>query len=245
MSEARNGLVRVENCGIGGKRFSASHQGILTTSCGLPIPRWGCRVTAKLWVSLILCLFSCQLVLVSCGPSGPGGEGGPPRAPESLSFKVVAKGLKVAWNSVPGATHYTVFWGTQSTDYRKLANAPTNSLLISGLAPGKLYTFAVSSWNERGESDLSKEQLFVYDSEPGRAYDHLATGNSLIRKGAFTIALAYVSAAIRLDPESAEAYRIRALVNEKMRRSELARKDYAMAEKLYNKKPISSRPFLP
>jgi tetratricopeptide (TPR) repeat protein len=145
------------------------------------------------------------------------------------------------WDRVPHATHYTVFWGPEEGNLRDLADAYSSSVVISGLRRGTLYSFAVSSWNERGESDLSPESVLVFDNEPQNATAHVAKGNELMREGALVDAYAYLTVAIRLDPDSAEAYRIRALLNEKLNRLDSAQKDYAMAEKLYNKKPMSRR----
>jgi len=134
---------------------------------------------------------------------------------------------------------YTVFWGTERQQYRQLLHTVQNSAVISGLQPGALYVFTVTTWSPVGESEFSSEAAIVYDDEPRRASAHLATGQSLLREGCLEDALAYVSASIRLDPDSGEAYRMRALVNEKMNRPEFARKDSVMAEKLFNNRQLS------
>jgi Tfp pilus assembly protein PilF len=104
-----------------------------------------------------------------------------------------------------------------------------------------LYYFAVSSWNARGESGYSPEQAFLYDDEPGRASVYLGRGSESAQKGLYAEAHAYLSAAIRLDPGNAEAYRQRAVLHEKLNQIEYARQDYQMAEKIFKKQPLSTK----
>ncbi len=191
-----------------------------------------------LTVSFIMGCF----LLVSCTNSGKvkSTEALPP--PENIQHTVVPAGVKLSWDKIPGALQYTVFWGTEKQNYKQLLHTVQNSAVITGLQPGSLYAFAVTTWSTAGESEYSRESVLVYDNEPRRASTHLATGQSLLREGSFEDALAYLSTSIRLDPRSAEAYRLRALVNEKMNRSEHARKDYAVAEKLFNDRPLSLGP---
>jgi len=182
------------------------------------------------------------LVFASCGSSG--GKDlitGPPAAPRNLTFSTVPEGVKITWEPVAGATRYTLFWGTETGKFNWLHDSPGNSIIVANLSRGDLYSFAVTSWNEGGESDYSEERVYVYDDDPARASAHLAKGSELIRKGSLVIAYAYISACIRLDPKNAEAYRMRASINEKMNRPEPARSDYKMAEKLLNGKQISLR----
>jgi tetratricopeptide (TPR) repeat protein len=122
-----------------------------------------------------------------------------------------------------------------------MADCQSHSLLITGLRPGRLYALAISSWSHVGESDFSREKLFVYDNGLGRPAAHLAKGSQLMREGHFTEAHAYITAAIRLDPRLADAYRVRAALNEHLKQPELARQDYAKAEKLFNGDRISLR----
>ncbi len=189
-----------------------------------------------------LFLIASVSLLVSCSNSGKGKPGEVLRPPQEIEHALVSSGVQVSWEQVPGAVQYTVFWGTERQEYRQLLHTVQNSAVITGLQPGTLYVFAVTTWSPVGESEFSRESVFVYDNEPRRAAAHLATGQSLLRQGFFEDALAYLSASIRLDPNSAEAYRMRALVNEKMNRPEYARKDYAMAEKIFNGRPLSLGP---
>lgn len=181
------------------------------------------------------------LIFGSCTGSGGTGVGRPPHPPQAVSVEIVEEGAKVSWNLVPGATHYTVFWGPTRKNYRGMADCQTPCLLITGLRPGKLYALAVSSWNDAGESDFSREEVFVYDNGKGSPAGYLAKGSQLMREGRFSEACAYITAAIRLDPRLADAYRLRAALHEQLNEPDLARQDYAMADKLFKGNRISLR----
>lgn len=180
-------------------------------------------------------------LLASCGPSPGTGKLGPPQPPREVKLSMVPEGLEVSWDRISGATHYTVFWGTENGKYNQLYAVPDNRLFITGLRKGELSTVAVTSWNQNGESDYSPEAVVVYDDDPRRATAHLAKGNELLLRGSLDLADAYLSAAIRLNPNNAQAYRSRALVNEKMNRVELARKDHAAEERLIKQQKASLR----
>ena len=66
--------------------------------------------------TLVACfaLFT-NLLLVSCSSVGDtAARRKPPASPESIQIRVAEKGLEVHWKEVPGATHYTIFWGTET-----------------------------------------------------------------------------------------------------------------------------------
>jgi len=178
-------------------------------------------------------------MLASCEPSQGTGKLDPPHPPREVKLNVVPEGLEVSWDRISGATHYTVFWGTENEKYDRLYTVPDNRLLITGLGKGKLYTVAVTSWNQYGESDYSPEAVVVYDDDPHRATAHLAKGDGLLAQGSLELADAYYSAAIRLNLDSADAHRSRALIHEKMNRYEPARKDRATAERLMRQQKAS------
>lgn len=194
---------------------------------------------ARLIVAIIVVVL--PLALGSCTDSGVTEVGRPPRPPQNVSVEILEQGAKVSWDLVPGATHYTVFWGPTRKDYRGLADCQWPSLLITGLRPGKLYALAVSSWNHAGESDFSREEVFVYDNGQGSPAAHLAKGSQLMREGRFAEAYAYLTAAIRLDPRLVDAYRLRAALHEQLKQPDLARQDYAKADKLFKSNRISLR----
>ncbi len=198
-------------------------------------------MTWRSCLSVALLLLLSLSVLASCGPSQGADKLGPPESPREIKVSIVPQGLEVSWDEVSGATHYTVFWGTENGKYDRLFAASDNRLMITGLGKGELYTVAVTSWNQNGESDYSPEAVVVYDDDPRSATAYLAKGNELLAQGSLNLADAYLSAAIRLDPDSAKAYRSRALLNEKMNRPEPARNDLAAAERLIKQQKVSLR----
>jgi tetratricopeptide (TPR) repeat protein len=183
-----------------------------------------------------------NLLLISCSSVGDtASRRKPPTSPESIQIRVAEKGLEVHWKEVPGATYYTIFWGTETGQYKSMANADSTSALITDVKEGDLYYIAMTSWNARGESNFSAEQTIVYDTNPERAVVYLAKGNEAMKQGLTNQAHAYFCATIRLDPENADAYRSRAVLYEAINWNDLARKDYATAQKLQKNRPISTR----
>ena len=183
-----------------------------------------------------------NLLLTSCSSVGDtASHRKPPVSPESIHVRVAEKGLEVHWKEVQGATYYTIFWGTETGQYRSMANSDGNSALISDVKEGDLYYIAMTAWNARGESNFSVEQAIVYDTNPERAIIYLAKGNEAMKRGLTNQAHAYFCAAIRLDPENADAYRSRAVLYEAINSNELARKDYLTADKLQKNRAMSTR----
>jgi hypothetical protein len=191
---------------------------------------------ATLIVALPL-LTACYLCLVSNTSSQV-----KPIPPESLQISSVPEGIEIAWKPVSGALHYTVFWGFERGQYKNLYNTPGTRVVLSGLKKGELYYVAVTTWTPAGESNYSHEQAVVDDDDPSRAKSHLTKANELMQKGNYPEAHAYASAAVRLDPTNPEAYKDRGLLYERTSRPDLARQDYATAEKLYKKRPLSLIP---
>jgi tetratricopeptide (TPR) repeat protein len=191
---------------------------------------------------LVTALVLSHLLLLSCSTSGNlGGAHSAPPPPTEVRLAIVPKGLEVAWKPVSGATRYTLFWGSERGDYKSLVNCDRPAVVLSGLNKERLYFFAVTAWNQNGESNFSGEQAMVYDDGSGHAETYLARGNDLMSKGQYASALAYFSAAIRIDPSDLYAYQSRATLHEKINRPDLARKDEAMAEKLFKQRRISLR----
>jgi len=175
-----------------------------------------------------------------CGSSSPKSvPHKPPSAPRNVELSVTPQGLQVQWEPVKGASHYTVFWGHDREDYKRLMNFDQNATILSGLKKGMLYSVVVTSWNHIGESDYSVERLIVYDDNPRHASHYLSKGNQLLDKGLYVEAQPYLSAAIGLDPHNAQAYRSRALLYEKMNRHDLAKRDYSAAERVLKSKPLT------
>jgi tetratricopeptide (TPR) repeat protein len=190
-------------------------------------------------------VLSLILLLALMGCSGSGGKTQsslPPKAPTVVKCQVTGEGLEIAWHSVQNATHYTVFWGTDRGDYRSMGDADKCSVVLTGLQKEKMYVIAVTAWNESGESSFSSEQLVVYDDEARNSPRYTAKGEELLQKGYYQDAHVYFSAAITCDPENADAYQRRALLYERMSRTDLAQKDYAQAENIHKKKMSSAAP---
>jgi len=186
---------------------------------------------------LILLALGTLFILSSCSRSSTADMPiAPPGAPANVQLEVAKEGVQVSWDCIPGVTHYTVFWGTDRDHYRNLTNAETCSLTLAGLKKGRFYAFAVTAWNQQGESDYSREAAVVYDDDPGRAPEYVEKGNDLMERGLYTDAHLYFSAAIRLDPQNAGAYRRRGLLYERTNQSSLAREDYRRAERLLSQK---------
>ena len=196
----------------------------------------------KIRESLVTALVLSCFFLVSCSSSvNQRGAQNAPAAPTHVRLAMVPQGLEVAWEPVSGATHYTLFWGLERGEYKSLVNCNSPAVVLAGLNKEQLYFFAVTAWNQRGESNFSNEEILVYDDGSGRSETYLAKGNDLMNKGHYLGAHAYFSAAIRLDPGNLHAYQSRAALHEKIDRPDLAREDEAMAEKLFKKKRISLR----
>ncbi len=192
--------------------------------------------------SVLIAIVLSHLVLLSCSSSvNQGSAQEAPPAPTQVRLAIVAQGLEVAWDPVPGANHYTLFWGTERGEYRSLVNCNGPAVVLSGLNREQLYFLAVTAWNQSGESNFSKEQILVYDDGSGRPETYLAKGHDLMNNGYYAGAHAYFSAAIRLDPANLQAYQSRAMLHEKINRPDLAREDEAMAQRLFKKKRISLR----
>jgi len=67
--------------------------------------------------------------------------------------------IKVAWDSVPGANGYHVYYGVQSGVYGSFVPAATNSATIPGLQDCKAYYIAVKAFNGAGESPSFSNEL--------------------------------------------------------------------------------------
>ncbi len=199
------------------------------------------RIVSRLALFLLL---SALMLVGSCGNWGESRPAvKPPLAPEDLSLQIVRQGLMATWTPVPGATHYTLFWGSERGEYWGFADASQSSLIVANLTPAQLYYFAVTAWNDKGESTYSSERPFVYDTDKTHAGEYVAKARQAMADGWYFDAQAYVSAAIRLDPDNPEAHRFRAILHEQMQRSGLARDDQTEVDTLRNKKALSAHRF--
>ena len=77
------------------------------------------------------------------------------KAPSAANAQVT-----LAWDNVPGAIAYNIYWrnqpGVTKANGRKIANVK-NPHTLKGLLPGKAYFFVVTAISENGESRLSEE----------------------------------------------------------------------------------------
>lgn len=68
--------------------------------------------------------------------------------------------VKLAWDSVPGARSYNIYWSTSpkvtKDNGKKIPNV-TNPYLFKGIRKATTYYFVVTAVNEQGESDISSE----------------------------------------------------------------------------------------
>jgi hypothetical protein len=197
------------------------------------------RLAKKTLVLRMLSVLSTFVLLTSCGFwGGKSTSRKPPVPPSSVDVASAQDGVQLSWNCTPDVTKYTVFWGFESGEYRGLVDAEDCALILSGLKKGELYYFAATAWNKNGESNYSSEKAFVYDDDPARAGHYAAKGHELVLAGDFLDAQAYLSAAIRLNPQQPDAYLSRAVLHERLSRSDLARQDRQQAEKLLKNKLV-------
>ncbi len=104
----------------------------------------------------------------SSAPTASGGGGSPPvsgGAP-AITATVDSGKITVAWDNVPGATSYNVYWSTDAAMTKDTATrAETNlgSFVLSAVVPGRTYYFFVTSVFPGGvESEISnKVQISV------------------------------------------------------------------------------------
>ena len=176
--------------------------------------------------------------LVSCSSYfEPKEPTAPPKPPKNVRVQIDEAGVKISWDCVKGATKYSVFWGREeSRDYRGLRDADGCSLILAGLVRGFIYRFAVTAWNRRGESNYSREVAIVFDNDQQKSDYYVLRGEHMWKKGRYQAAHIFFSTAIRLDPKNPEPYKRRAALNRQLNRSELARHDLDMVEKLSNPK---------
>jgi tetratricopeptide (TPR) repeat protein len=156
----------------------------------------------------------------------------PPEPPSNISVSIIEEGLLLSWPCVPGATHYTLFWGTEPYKYEGMKDTPACSIIVEGLKKSDLYRFALSSWNEKGESGLSEEIPFVYETDPAAADEYVRMGDQFMKKREYDTAYVYYSTAIRLNPEIPSAYTGRAALHRRLDRVDLAKQDLNRAKEL-------------
>ncbi|MCL5125025.1 MAG: hypothetical protein M1511_11105 [Deltaproteobacteria bacterium] len=180
------------------------------------------------------------LFVSSCGgQSGRFVSTVPPAPPTSLSFKTTDQGLLVSWRPVPEALKYTLFWGPEKSEFRRLVESKSPAVLIKGIPNGVLNYFAVTSSSAHVESQFSHELPFIYDTDPKNAPVHLQKAQQLAHNGNLREALVHISAAINLDSSNPVYYRERAKLRDQLGLTKAAKNDLEIAEKLYMKKRLT------
>lgn len=121
--------------------------------------------------------------------------------PDGIEFQNVEQGLMVSWPSVPGASKYTLFWGPEESDYRRIVETTSHAVIIKGLTRGQLNYFAVTASTPHVESRLSKETPYVYDSDVRHTGTEVQEPLKKETKGNFMEALTHLVGAIKLGSD--------------------------------------------
>ena len=199
------------------------------------------RALKKSSVFILIGLFVVLVVTVSFGkPSRQIVDTKKPFAPSGFSVEQSEDGLLASWHPSAGAKSYTLFWGTDQGEYRKMFTTGETAVLLKGFESGQIYNFAVTASNDSYESDFSNEFFFVYDDAPRNSMDHVAKAKDLMDDRRHTEALAFLNTAIRLDPENPESYRTRAMLLESLGKKDEARNDFKKSETLFGNKQMTS-----
>ena len=117
------------------------------------------KINAK--TILVVCMTGCILVgiLGGCSKSVTPSDN-VPSAPSGVTVAGSIAHLYISWNPVDGATSYTVYDTKDgsvpsSSNYFKTYSVTSNSLMLSEVSLGVMYTFAVTATNDNGESAFS------------------------------------------------------------------------------------------
>ncbi len=199
------------------------------------------RVGIKKFFLLFAIALTMLVILLSGASKQKISELNIPLAPVNLVVETSDDGVVASWNPSKGADSYTLFWGTENGEFRKMFETSETAILLKGLDTGKMYNFAVTASNSRYESPFSEEHFFVHETDSGNSSGYISIARELLENNRDQEALAFMVAAIRLDPQNAESYRTRASLFEKLGRKKEARTDLHTAETLFNKKPMTSR----
>jgi hypothetical protein len=76
-----------------------------------------------------------------------------------LASPAAAGTISLAWDAVPGATGYRVYYGTASGQYTSSITSATASATVSGLQDCAAYFVAVKAYNGAGESPQFSNEL--------------------------------------------------------------------------------------
>ena len=91
-------------------------------------------------------------------------EGAPEPAAEQPSRQEAEKPVTLAWENVPGATSYNLYWrnqaGVTKQNGKKISNVK-NPYKITGWHKGMTYYFVITAVNKDGESQESAEMSYT------------------------------------------------------------------------------------
>jgi hypothetical protein len=191
------------------------------------------KLSRKKFAILTIALLLIFSLIASWGVfnSNPVAMNAPP-APSGFKAVMAQEQVKLSWEPVAGATHYTIFWGFEGREYNKLSDSLDCTVLVQGLNAGELYSFLVTAWNRHGESDFSPEATLLYDHAVERSRSHAATAVQLHSDGQHNDAQTHLSAAKRQEPNIAAAKLNGDLRNEKTNLLELPILSNSKARKL-------------
>src|SRR6185369_13055144 len=78
-----------------------------------------------------------------------------------------SRAVTLGWDPTPGANGYKLYYGTSSSNYTSVVDAGASTTnRITGLQIGTKYYFAVSAYNDFGESDPSTEIAYTVTNAP-------------------------------------------------------------------------------
>ena len=78
-----------------------------------------------------------------------------------------SQAVTLGWDPTPGANGYKLHYGTSSSNYTSVVDAGASTTnRITGLQIGTKYYFAVSAYNDFGESDYSTEIAYTVTNAP-------------------------------------------------------------------------------
>jgi formylglycine-generating enzyme required for sulfatase activity len=111
----------------------------------------------------------------------------PPSTPTNVRVNPGNKKITISWNSVSGATGYTIYWATDTgvskTNYEGVISDAVSPYTHTGLTNGTTYYYVVTAENSYGESHESS----TVSATPISIVESLGMTFNLIPAGTFTM----------------------------------------------------------
>jgi fibronectin type 3 domain-containing protein len=105
----------------------------------------------------------------------------PPAAPTGVAATPGNTLVRVSWNTVAGATAYTVRWGTASGSHPNSTSVSSGPFNVTGLVNGTTYYFVVAAVNAAGEGANSAQASAAPVAPPAAPTNLVATpGNAQV-----------------------------------------------------------------